>query len=216
MTKSTGWIIIFILLAYIAACVMAIVHFSETVSVAAAENLGKVGGSIGPIEVKKENTVFTVKASQPVALNAWSAVNIDVYDEAGDYLFSFNGDMWHESGYDEGYWEEEVSTVDLDINFTRPGKYTIDVSVESSNVNNVNDLFVSVEERRGSAILFYWMILASFILIFIIFKIKKVEKTPETRPKLGPKSELESKDSDKLKAGTNSVETQLDTTKKSQ
>ncbi len=160
---------------------MAIIHFTETVSVAAAENLGKEGGTIGPIEVKKENTVYTVKASQPVALNAWSAVNIDVFDEAGEYLFSFNGDMWHESGYDEGYWEEEVSTIDLDINFSKPGKYTLDVSVESSDVNNVNDLFVSVEERRGSAILFYWMIFASIILAFIVLKIKKVQKPPKPK-----------------------------------
>ncbi len=179
MTKSTGWIIILILLAYSAACVTAIIHFSETVSVAAAENLGKEGGSIGPIEVKKENTAYTVKVSQPVALNAWSAINIDVFDEAGEYLFSFNGDMWHESGYDEGYWEEETSTFDLDVNFNKPGKYTLDVSVESSDVNNVNDLFVSVEERRGSAILFYWMIFASIILAFIVLKIKKVKKSPK-------------------------------------
>jgi len=208
VTKLTGWIISLILLAYSVACVMAIIYFSETVSVVSVTNLKKEGGVIGPIEVKKENTVYIVRATQPVGLGAWSAIDIGVYDENDQYLFSFNSDMWHESGYDEGYWEEDESTFDIAINFNKPGKYTLDVSVESSDATKVNDLVISVEERRGSALMFYWMAVMSFIAAFIVFRIKKVVKPPE------PKGPDKTDKVDKVDKTTNE-ELQSDAAKKS-
>jgi len=187
---------------------MAIIYFSETVSVVSVTNLKKEGGVIGPIEVKKENTVYIVRATQPVGLGAWSAIDIGVYDENDQYLFSFNSDMWHESGYDEGYWEEDESTFDIAINFNKPGKYTLDVSVESSDATKVNDLVISVEERRGSALMFYWMAVMSFIAAFIVFRIKKVVKPPE------PKGPDKTDKVDKVDKTTNE-ELQSDAAKKS-
>ncbi|VAW57091.1 hypothetical protein MNBD_GAMMA07-35 [hydrothermal vent metagenome] len=184
MTRETGWILSILLFIFSIACGVAILYFSKT-EIISVTNLNKTGGMVGPIEVKKENSIYVVMVKQYVNLNEWSAIDIGVYDESEKYLFSFNGEMWHESGYDEGYWEEDESSYELPITFNKPGKYMLDVSVESSNAANVNDLVITIKTRRGSAFIFYWLGSISLVFIYFVFKqekqapkLKRAEKKP--------------------------------------
>ena len=89
------------------------------------EQLPAQGGIVGPIEVKKDKTVYLIKVKQNITgNNQWSSVTGELLDAQKNYLFGFGKGFWNESGYDtEGYWSERVTKYDMKITIPTKGTY---------------------------------------------------------------------------------------------
>lgn len=64
--------------------------------------------------------------------NYWSFVTVEVLDDDGDYLTGFGVEFWHESGYDEGRWEESDTRESAFVTIPKAGTYTLAVLTESN------------------------------------------------------------------------------------
>jgi hypothetical protein len=96
-------------------------------------------GRPAKVELQMNNTL---------PMNTFAGVEVSVTDPTGDDLYELSNDFWHESGYDEGYWEE--SDYKASGRFVPPqgGNYTVEVALgeRSPGVGQMN-VQVSVYEN---------------------------------------------------------------------
>ncbi|MDP2561623.1 hypothetical protein [Psychrobium sp. 1_MG-2023] len=74
---------------------------------------------------------FEIRGTMP--LNDWKAMELSVFDGQGKYLFTYQDDLWAESGYDsDGYWTEYKRKASLEQRFPKQGTYSILLSDSAS------------------------------------------------------------------------------------
>jgi len=117
------------------------------------KSLPPQGGIIGPIQVKKNQTVYLVKVSQYTRDREWSSVTGNVLDQNKNYLFGFGEEFWKESGRDsEGSWTESKHKYDIKVTLQK-GTYYFEFESERS--RNVSDnIKISVYRKTGSSLPF--------------------------------------------------------------
>jgi hypothetical protein len=141
------------------------IHSSQQVSALKGE-----GGAFGPIVVEKNNTAYEIKIKNPVALNKWSNIEVDVLDNNKKLLFTFGDGMWNERGRDaDGNWAESKSEFTLDITLKKSGQYFLDIKAER-NDNAGNNIIVTVTQKRGSKVPFLVLGILCLIAAFALYK----------------------------------------------
>ena len=117
------------------------------------ETLPPDGGTIGPIEIEKPNTVLSVSVTQDIQTdNEWSTVIGELLDEKKNYLMGFSKEFWKESGYDsDGRWTEKEVNYESRLTVPDPGQYFLQFSSERSEKVNTS-ILVEVSEKVGSSL----------------------------------------------------------------
>jgi hypothetical protein len=105
---------------------------------------------LGPIEITKPKQVVGVEIATNLPNNSWAFVEGEVLDADKEYLFSFGDEFWHESGYDDGAWEESYDEYEMKITFTEAGRYYLSIKAQAN--SNVNEIRVRIGQRLGSGI----------------------------------------------------------------
>ena len=114
------------------------------------------GGIIGPVEVKKDKSVYLIKVNQSVGNRQWSSVTGELLDEQKEYLFGFGKEFWAEYGRDyEGYWSESVASFSMKRTIQKQGTYFLNFDVEKS-PGVTSSIYVTVNKKAGSALPFFW------------------------------------------------------------
>ena len=124
------------------------------------------GGMFGPFTVDDPASTYQISVQQrSIALKVWNAVDIDVLDAEKNYLFSFGEEFWHESGYDDGHWDETKSQMVMKVHFEKAGVYFLAVSAESNAASEYgNGYYIAVKRSRGSSLAFKWLGIISLAL----------------------------------------------------
>jgi hypothetical protein len=110
--------------------------------------------------------------SAPVLpVNDWNAVEISVLDENKQYLFSFGDEFWHETGYDEGRWDESKVDVGIRAHFEKAGDYYLSIESETNAQKPKGQYSVTVWQQRGSTVAFEWLkwislVVGSFVVVY--------------------------------------------------
>jgi len=117
---------------------------------AAPENEDKYIAAIGPLVVNKFKEVYSVSIYSNLPVNSWAFVEGEVLDAEKDYLFSFGQELWHETGYDEGSWEESENSYTMKITFPQPGSYYLNFKTQGS--SNPDTIYVKIKKHRGSSV----------------------------------------------------------------
>ena len=121
----------------------------------------------GPLTVTTPASTYKISLSQnAIALKVWNAVDVEVLDADKNYLFSFGEEFWHESGYDDGNWEESNKYMEMKVHFEKVGVYFLSISAESNaSFTTANNGYVlTVSRNRGSSLAFKWLRIFSLIL----------------------------------------------------
>lgn len=127
--------------------------------------LKKDGQIIGPIHVKQDQSVYSVRVKEILKVGQYSTVNLALLDANKKYLFSFGDDLWAEEGYDsEGYWKETKEYYDIKLTIPEAGKYFLQAGIETS--KNKSRVHVEIVPKNGSSLPFLW--LGVFVLITAI------------------------------------------------
>lgn len=118
-----------------------------------------IGGIHGPFKVEQANSNMQIAVAQwPISVGTWVAVDVEVLDENKQYLFGFGDEFWHETGYDEGHWDESNNSMYMNIHFEKAGDYYLSLTAESnSNLATIADYKVSLARLRGSGVAFQWL-----------------------------------------------------------
>jgi len=114
------------------------------------EDEEKYISALGPLVVNKYKEVYSISIYSNLPVNSWAFIEGEVLDAEKDYLFSFGQELWHETGYDEGKWEEAENSYTMKITFPTPGKYYLNFKTQgSSNPEKIN---VKISKNYGSSI----------------------------------------------------------------
>jgi hypothetical protein len=129
------------------------------------------GETLGPINIKKQNTVIEVSVAAAMHKNTWSFVEGELLDSKKEYLFSFGKELWRETGYDEGHWDEKDAEYSMDITIADPGTYYIKIKVKDG-AKSPSSITVALSTKNGSNIPHLWFGIFA-LLIAIILNEKK-------------------------------------------
>lgn len=135
--------------------------------------LDMLGGTLGPIEVKQDNSVYMIDVTQRMQSGNWSYVSGELLDEKKQYLFSFGKEFWAESGRDsEGPWYEEDTNYDIKITIPKAGIYFVQFKAETSK-GGFTPIQIKMYRKYGSYIPFFIAGLASFVVGVVINEVRK-------------------------------------------
>jgi len=77
-------------------------------------------------EVFEDGEMIRFEFRGQVPLNRWKSFEIEVYTVEGDYLFSYQDELWSESGRDtDGPWTERKTYAHFDMRFPKKGSYQV-------------------------------------------------------------------------------------------
>ncbi|MGV7222482.1 MAG: hypothetical protein ACQ9MH_13235 [Nitrospinales bacterium] len=163
-----------IFLFYAGLCFMTSLYFNSSSGDVIKGNILTTGGEIGPINVEKDNAVYSIKVNQKLNQSGdWSFVSGDVLGANKEYLFGFGKEFWRESGYDgDGPWHESVDNFEMKVNFYKAGIYYLSFNTEMSSEVAGSEVNVTVEPRKGSSlahlILGIFSIIIGLIILFFM------------------------------------------------
>ncbi len=111
------------------------------------------GGIVGPITVAKDNQVLLIEVKQRLNGLGWSYVNGEMLDAEQEFLFGFGYELWHETGYDEGHWDEQENNYDIKVTVPKKGTYFASFDTEQQpGVPIGGDINVKITPKLGSAV----------------------------------------------------------------
>ncbi len=143
-----------VLLAFAALCFITSLFLNMNVGNTLKASVPATGGIIGPLEVKKDFSVYEIKVNQYMpSYGQWSFVGGDVLDENKEYLFGFGKELWKEKGYDsDGSWSEAVTNYDMKVTFPKKGDFYLQFNAEMSRPNAAGEIGVIISPKRGSSL----------------------------------------------------------------
>ena len=96
--------------------------------------------------VDSDGQMIRLEFSGTAPMNKWYAFDMEVYSANERYLFSYQDDLWSESGHDsDGAWTERKRHAYLDVRFPQQGEYLIYLTDSSnSRSGNMNYSFRAV------------------------------------------------------------------------
>ena len=156
---AAKWKNVIVLFAFGVACLFSAAYMTSNVGNSIYKSVSLDSGEFGPIVTEKPNQVVEIVVAQSVLpLWNWAWMGAEVYNEHGEYLFSYSDEYWHESGHDsDGHWDESHSQTDFTLTFKEPGKYYIYFDVEGKfDRKKFKQLFVTANYENGSVVLFLW------------------------------------------------------------
>jgi hypothetical protein len=125
---------------------------------------------VGPIQINKPNTVYYFDITSDIPVNSWGFLEGEILDKNKDYVFSFGKELWHETGYDEGRWEEADEIMDYKITFPDKGTYYLQVKAESP--QPLNYAKITISKLNGSSLPHLWLGIFGIIAAIIFNEIR--------------------------------------------
>jgi hypothetical protein len=128
----------------------------------------------GPIYVKKHRETYNIEVTANIPKQSWMFIEGEVLDGEKDYLFSFGKELWHETGYDDGYWVENKNNYNIKVTFPNPGRYYLNFKIDNPySYNSSKTAFVvAISKKNGSSIPHLWFGIITLIIGIFLNEIK--------------------------------------------
>ncbi|ALU45182.1 hypothetical protein [Pseudoalteromonas rubra] len=126
-------------------------------------------------DVPADGQMMRFELKGVMKMNTWKAIDMEVYQADGTYLFSYHDELWSESGRDsEGKWTEHRKEASFKIRFAKKGSYQMYLTDQSSNnqkLNNTRYYFRVVPVRGDASVLkplFYIALIVAFLCFTVL------------------------------------------------
>ena len=114
------------------------------------------GGNIGPIVVSNDNTVLEFSVKQKLNGYGWSYLDGEMLDQNKEYLFGFGYEFWHETGYDEGRWDQQKNKFDFKLTVPKKGTYYAHLYTEQPSYKPIGgDIQAWITPIKGSSVPYF-------------------------------------------------------------
>lgn len=128
------------------------------------------GKILGPIHVPEKGAVYSIEASTNLPLNTWTNIEVEILDEDRDYLFSAAKELWRESGYDDGYYDETDNHYVVKVTFPEPGIYYF--AFKQAGTYIPNEITVRVNRYYASAIPHFALGIICLLMALVLHEIR--------------------------------------------
>lgn len=104
-----------------------------------------------PVTINGANRPAMVKVqmNNPLPVNTWAEVDVNIIQPNEDDLYEFSASFWHESGYDEGYWEEDDYNISTQFVPPQAGTYRFEVGL-GEQTTAMQEVIVDIEVYENS------------------------------------------------------------------
>lgn len=173
-------LMLFGVICYLTSCVM-----DMNTGLEVDETLPASGGTVGPVQVEDAGTVLHFTVRQTIdqgggTFKRWSFITTEVLDEDKQYLTGFGGELWHEAGYDDGYWRENKHSFDAKMTLPDAGTYYFRFKQESDvQPSELSQIKVEMAEDLGSSLPHYTASILGLILGALLWVRGKARSTEE-------------------------------------
>lgn len=156
VAKLSKVVLLFGVACYFTSCVMDV----GAGAVGVEETLPAEGGVVGPVTIDDAGTVLSVNVRQRIddvgrTFARWSFITVSVLNENERYLTGFGGELWHEAGYDDGYWEDAKTRFATKLTIPEAGAYFFRFETQSDvAISELSDIHVNIESNLGSSLPF--------------------------------------------------------------
>jgi hypothetical protein len=114
------------------------------------------GGILGPIVVSKDNTVLEFTVKETLNGYGWSYLDGEMLDQNKEYLFGFGYEFWHETGYDEGRWDEQKNKFDFKLTVPKKGTYFAHLYTEQPTYKQIGgNIQAWITPVKGSSVPYF-------------------------------------------------------------
>ena len=164
LATASRILLLFGVVCYITSCAM-----DTTSGVDIEQQMAPSGGEVGPFTVDA-GTVLEVEVEQRIdrargTFRRWSFVTAELLDENKNYLTGFGGEMWHEVGYDDGYWREQKTEYVNKITVPTDGTYYMRLKTQSDvSMRELSPIEVEIRGTLGSSLPHHVAALFAFVV----------------------------------------------------
>ncbi len=118
--------------------------------------LPATGGILGPIVTTKDNTVLEITVHEALNGYGWSYLDGEMLDKDKEYLFGFGYEFWHETGYDEGRWDEQKNKFSFKITVPKKGTYYAHLYTEQPKYKQIGgNISAWITPEMGSSVPYF-------------------------------------------------------------
>ncbi len=188
--KSAGWLLLVLIGIGLASLTIGL-YLSSDSAEPEAHQFSPEGQVMGPISFE-EQTLVEIEIKQEFRTSdGWSQVVTEVYDGKEAFLFSFDKELWAETGHDsDGAWAESETDLTTEILLDPGDYYFLTYMDEGYPPEELGDITFRLMRKRGTfgpmlfltivagvmaflmvfaariPPLFAWFVLACFVLVF--------------------------------------------------
>lgn len=135
--------------------------------------------------VKKPGDIFRLEVNGKMPWNSWKAIELEVFDPQGRYLFTLSDELWAETGRDsEGTWRETKERFYFEQRFSEIGQYAVYITDAASTANNAKNQayrfrVVQINGKESAMTFVKWVygIIAGFCILIFMHRAENKSKT---------------------------------------
>ena len=143
-----------------------------------------------PFEVTRNGQMIRFEVKGRLPLNSWKSIDIEIFDNEGNYLFAYTDELWAESGRDsDGSWTEYHTQVHLDQRFPKKGRYQAFItdsssSKQASQQSSFRFRILAIRGDTGKMNIILWLsgLVAGFCLLVFIHRHEQEKNAIEYKP----------------------------------
>lgn len=141
--------------------------------------------------VAKDGQMVRLEFKGTAPMNKWQSFDMEVFTADENYLFSYQDELWSESGYDsDGAWTERKRHAYFDIRFPKKGEYLVYLTDSTNNRSGSMKYTFRAVPINGNANAFkplmYFFGVIALICFIIIGNIFEEESNKPMRPSFEP------------------------------
>lgn len=139
----------------------------------------------GPVVVTEPGQVFTVSVTGTLPDMSWINIEAQLLDRTKALLLSFEGGLYHESGYDsDGNWTESNNETSIDLTIPEAGEYYFAFNSSGGWIGKnypgspeqLVEMIVRIVPRTGSSLPLVWSGFALLVLAVIFNELANRQK----------------------------------------
>lgn len=105
---------------------------------------------VGPFTITRPGQSIWVSVKANVTVNSWVFIEGELLDAQQNYLMGFGSELWHETGYDDGPWDETDNNYNLNLTIPEAGEFYLNFKTQGE--PRPERIEVNIRRTRGSAI----------------------------------------------------------------
>lgn len=104
-----------------------------------------------------------------IPANTWSEVDVALVDDEENEYLLFTQELWHETGYDEGAWDESSLRGSYRFKLPEPGQYSIELTLDGESTGTKSDYPVQVTVEERVWVTEYVLAAAVFMILMAVY-----------------------------------------------
>lgn len=105
---------------------------------------------LGPFTVTRPGQGIWISVGADIPINSWLFIEGELLDAKQNYLMGFGDELWHETGYDDGAWDETDNEYNLNLSMPEAGEFYLNFKTQGE--SRPHRIRVNIYRTNGSSV----------------------------------------------------------------